>query len=387
MRAPFSSERQLNPFPWYQTMREDAPVWYSREQGIWHVFRYDDVQRVLSDYAHFSSQRNGGNEAEGHLFASSMISSDPPRHRKLRGLATQAFTPRAVEALEPRIADITQDLLNRVAGHGRMDVIEDLAYPLPVIVIAELLGIPAEDRERFKLWSDAVVSTAQTMGNGMPPYHVGDAMREMAAYFAQTIEQRRRRPGDDLISGLLAAQIDGEHLTLQELLGFCALLLVAGNETTTNLLGNAILSFTEQPGLWERLRAQPELLPMAIEEVLRYRSPVQSMFRSTVSATTMAEQTIPAGSPVIAWIGSANRDELQFPDPNRFDVERTPNRHIAFGYGIHYCLGAPLARLEARIALSAMLERFPTITREGDAPLEALPSMIVYGVRNLPIAL
>jgi cytochrome P450 len=200
------------------------------------------------------------------------------------------------------------------------------------------------------------------------------------------IEERRLAPRDDLISGLLDAQIEGQRLTLPELLGFCSLLLVAGNETTTNLIGNALLCFVDRPEVWARLRAAPALLPQAIEEVLRYRSPVQSMFRVTTAQVSIRDQVIPAGASVVAWIGSANHDEAQFPDPEQFDVERQPNRHIAFGYGIHYCLGAPLARLEAKIALTAMLERWGDIRRSPDVALEALPSTIVYGVRSLPIS-
>jgi cytochrome P450 len=376
-----TSESRLNPFPWYRQMREQKPVSYDPRRHAWSVFRYDDVQRVLGDYASFSSQFHGGaTQSASQPFAASMISADPPRHRELRSLVTQAFTPRAIEALAPRIAAIVGELLDQVMDSGRMDVIHDFGYPLPVVVIAELLGIPAQDRERFKRWSDTVVSLA---GSGEMSHY--QAVQEMVGYFTALFEQRRAEPRSDLISGLLQAEIAGQRLTLPELLGFCALLLVAGNETTTNLIGNALLCFTEHPEVWERLRGEPTLLPQAIEEVLRYRSPVQSMFRIAAKASEVGGQSIPAGAPVVAWIGSANRDEAQFADPDRFDVDRQPNRHIAFGYGIHYCLGAPLARLEARIALGAMLERFVDVRRVRGATLEVLPSTIVYGVRSLPI--
>ena len=200
------------------------------------------------------------------------------------------------------------------------------------------------------------------------------------------IEQRRRRPGNDLISALLAAEIDGQKLSVIELLGFCALLLVAGNETTTNLIGNAVLCFTESPGTAERLIAEPALLPQAIEEVLRYRSPVQSMYRISAVDTTLRGLPIPAGSPIVAWIGSANRDGEQFPHPDVFDVGRSPNRHLAFGQGIHFCLGAPLARLEARIALQAVLSRLPGLAVDPEAQLERMESTIVYGVKQLPVS-
>ena len=378
-------EQQLNPFPWYQTMRQTAPVYYDAERWNWNVFRYDDVLRVLSEYATFSSQFQGhGEPSANQPFAASIISTDPPRHRQLRALVTQAFTPRAVEALAPRITTIVNDLLDQVMSRGRMDVIEDFGYPLPVIVIAEMLGVPAKDREQFKSWSDAVVSMGSAGGMDGGAYQ-GNAIGEMAGYFMGMIEGRRRAPGDDLISGLLAANIDGQHLTLPELLGFGSLLLVAGNETTTNLIGNALLCFTDHPEVWERLRAEPAALPGAIEEVLRYRSPVQSMFRVTTTDTQIHDQTIPQGSSVVAWIGSANHDAGQFSEPERFDIDRSPNRHVAFGQGIHYCLGAPLARLEAKIALEAMLERFRSVKRAPDVTLERLPSTIVFGPRSLPI--
>ncbi|MFE4229915.1 cytochrome P450 [Arthrobacter sp. NPDC056886] len=383
--APFPAlEQPLNPFPRYEAMRHSEPVFQDQETGVWHVFRYDDVQRVLSEHATFSSRIGGDNPSEtGQLFAASLINTDPPRHRQLRSLVSQAFTPRSVEALGPRISELTHELLDPVVGAGAADLIDQLAYPLPVIVIAELMGIPAADRDRFKQWSDVIVS--QTRPGADETGHMA-AHREMAEYFMVMIEQRRRRPGNDLISALLAAEIDGQKLSVIELLGFCALLLVAGNETTTNLIGNAVLCFTEAPGTAERLIAEPALLPQAIEEVLRYRSPVQSMYRISAVDTMLRGLPIPAGSPIVAWIGSANRDGEQFPHPEVFDVGRSPNRHLAFGQGVHFCLGAPLARLEARIALEAVLSRLPGLAVDPEAQLERMESTIVYGVKQLPVS-
>lgn len=377
---------ELNPFPVYAEMRQNAPVYFNKDFRNWNVFRYADVQRVLSDHERFSSQfRQNGNYNPNMPFNASMISSDPPRHRKLRTLVTQAFTPRAVESLAPRIQQIVDEHLQPCLVAGKMDAIGDLGYPLPVIVIAEMLGIPAEDRLRFKGWSDEVVQMGNRGGN--IDHHQADqsAIMEMSAYFMNMIDQRRKHAGEDLISGLLAAQLDGEKLELIDLLGFCALLLVAGNETTTNLIGNALLTFAERPETWERLHGNPELVPQAVEEVLRFRSPVQSMFRVTKEPINIAGQELPARAPVVAWIGSANRDEAMFPNANRFDLDRQPNRHLAFGQGIHYCLGAPLARLEARITLTTMLKDIEMIRLAPQAELERLPSNLVFGLRSLPL--
>jgi cytochrome P450 len=378
-----SAEHQLDPFPHYERMRETAPVFYEEQSGSWHVFRYDDVQRALSEYATFSSRMGGDNGSEtGQLFAASLIATDPPRHRQLRSLVTQAFTPKAVDALAPRIAGLTNELLEGIETGGSADLIKEVAYPLPVIVISELMGIPAEDRERFKYWSDVIVSQTRT-GSPSEDHHAANT--EMTEYFLALIGQRRSRPGTDLISTLLGAEIDGQKLTVPELLGFCALLLVAGNETTTNLIGNAVLCLTESPGTMGRLLSEPELLPQTIEEVLRFRSPVQSMYRMTVAETTLGGKVIPAGAPVVAWIGSANRDERHFQRPKEFDVDRGQNRHLAFGHGVHFCLGAPLARLEARIALEALLSRLPGLSLVEGAHLERMESTIIYGLKALPV--
>lgn len=365
----------LDPYPWFALMRESAPVFLDPRRHNWSVFKYNDVQRVLSEHSTFSS-RFADFDSDQPLDAS-IVSMDPPRHRQLRSLVTLAFTPRTIARLEPRITAIVNELLDKVAPQGHMDVINDLSFPLPVIVIAELLGIPHEDRERFKLWSDQFIGA--TPSEGM------DSQVAMSEYFKWVIAQRRAKPEDDLISALLAAQIDGKHLTEQELLGFCILLLVAGNETTTHLIGNAIWCFDEHPEAWAELRANPALLPDAIEEVLRYRSPLKMMFRVTTQDTRIGDKDIPAGVGVTAWIGSANRDEAQFPNAATFDIHRIPNRHLAFGHGIHFCLGAPLARLESKVALGIMLERFASIRRDRDAELEPVPAFILHGLKSLPV--
>ncbi len=369
----------LDPFPWYAQMRREAPVARHPERGTWMVFGYGDVQRVLSDHAAFSSRMPGG----GHAIASSLIGQDPPHHTRLRALVTQAFTPRAVALLQPRIEAIVAALLDAAAARREVDLVADFAYPLPATVIAELLGIPAEDQLEFKRWSDAVVAGGGPAGGA--GFHA--AQQEMAAYFHRVLTERARRPGEDLISGLLAARLDGRSLEPMDLFGFCVLLLVAGHETTTNLLANAVQTLDEHPAVQSRLAADPAALPAAIEEVLRYRSPVQVMFRTAARDVELHGCRIGAGERVAAWIGSANRDGAQFPDPDAFEPARSPNRHLAFGHGIHFCLGAPLARLEARIALGALLGRFPELHLLPGSALEPVESTVVFGPRRLPVAL
>jgi cytochrome P450 len=374
--------------PWFRTMRKTMPVHYREQDQTWELFRYEDVLDVLAEPERFSSDFRQERAPDQPLSAT-MLSSDPPMHSQLRGLVARDFTPRAVAQLTPRITAIAHELLDRVARAGRMDVVRDFADLLPVIVIAELLGIPTQERARFKVWSDMLVSGSFEERRRARRVGVHDAaavaVDEMTAYFEQMIARRRQQPEADLLSKLLDAQLDGQRLSQNELLGFCILLLVAGNITTTNLISTAMLCFDEHPEVLERVRAEPKLLLGAIEEVLRYRSPARFVVRRAVGPTRLSGQEIQVGQTLIAWLHSANLDEQQFPEPERFDIQRSPNRHLAFGYGIHFCLGAHLARLEARCALEAMLERLPNIRRGSDGPLELLDSAIIYGVKHLPV--
>lgn len=368
-----SDKLTLNPFPWYREMRASSPVVYHPRFFYWDVYRYDDVYHVINDWTDFSSKFTGGR----HPIGSSIITMDPPRHRQLRSLAALAFTPRAVTRMTERIKAIVEELLTPGLASGRLDIIEELAYPLPVIVIAEMLGIPSQDRAKFKRWSDKIV--------GVDSKEFFDPQREMSQYFSELIEQRRQEPRNDLISDLLAVELDGEKLTEDELLGFCVLLLVAGNVTTTNLIGNTFLLFDQEPELWDQLQAQPELIPAALEESVRMLSPLQFMYRRAARTIEMYGHTIKAGQIVRAYIGSANRDETQFPDPDRCDLGRANQKHLAYGNGIHYCMGAPLARLEAKIAFEYILDRFPAIRRDTTLPLEPTGSKMIFGMKHFPV--
>ena len=365
-------------YTWFEEMRNNSPVLKDEQMPfpLWQVFCYDDVLTVLSDYNRFSSQAFAFN---GGFLADTLVAKDPPDHRKLRNLVNQAFTPRAVARLDDRIRTMTQDLLNQVREQGTMDVVSDIAFPLPAKVIAELLGVPDEDWDIFRRWARVENSpnpATQQDGRSM--------QEEMSDYFSRLLAERRRSPREDLVSALSVAEVDGERLSEHELVSFCTLLLAAGQETTKNLIANAIVTFTSHPDSMARLARNPALMPKAIEEVLRYLPPVWFLFRQTKEEVELSGQRIPANQMVLAWTASANRDGKQFPNPNNFNIEREPNRHLAFGHGIHFCVGAPLARLEAKIVLPMMLEQLKNIQRVEDAPIMANMG-IVFVIRSLPI--
>lgn len=382
-----SPELRLNPFPMYAMLRENSPVFYIQEYNLWLVSRYEDVRTVLNDNKHFSSQhslvRPTGDRDP--VVENSMVSQDPPRHTKLRSLVSKAFTPKAIADLEGRIRQVTNELLDAVIERGEMELAADLTIPLPVVVIAELLGVHPKDREQFKRWSDHVIASADSFVTGQVVPEHQQGMAEMYDYFRAVMAERQQNPRNDLISQLLQVELDGQRLSEEEVLAFCWLLLVGGNETTTSLLGNTLLTLLEHPNVLARLRAQPELIPQAIEEVLRYRSPAQSMFRVVKEEITMGGQTLQPGQRVVALIGAANRDPAVFTEPDRFDIDRDPNPHIAFGHGIHFCLGAPLARLEGKVALQVVLERLQDLERANDEPLEPMKGILVMGPARLPL--
>lgn len=387
MKSATAMRELLSPYETYRSMRAERPVFRDKQFHAWHVYRYSDVERVLTDHDTFRSnlaERHRGPDPDSRSAdpgQDTMLRADPPRHRELRGLVSMGFTPQVVHRIAPRIRAITDNVLDRALDRGTFDVVTDLAYPLPVIIISELLDIPAERRGDFKRWSDAVLAG----GCDTPSPDSGGDVAGMYAYFADVLDERRRDPGDDLISGLLGAKLNGRGLSTNELLNFCGMMLVAGHETTTNLIGNTVLCLDAHPELPERLRDDPSLLPAVLEEVLRYLSPVQIVVRYAAADTMIGDQPVRAGELVFPVIGSANRDEAQFDDPDCFDVDRSPNQHLAFGHGIHACLGASLARLEARTALTAMLERLPGRWEVPDVSLDPLALRFLFGVRRLPL--
>jgi cytochrome P450 len=379
----FSDEARRDPYPLYAQVRAASPLLRGPQtRNLWMVFDYDGVNRVLSDHEAFSSR---------HGPADWMIFTDPPRHSKLRALVSRAFTPKSVASLEPRIRELSRGLLDAVLGRGEMDVADDFAIPLPMLVIGEMLGIPAEDRPRFYRWNNAILKMSYLVPVGKSPETAGVMQEfiavtaEMGDYLADLLGRRRTEPKDDLITRLGQAEVDGERLSPTDILGFFQLLLLAGAETTTNLINNAVLCFIRHPEELARLEANPGLLPSAVEEVLRYRSPLQWMFRLARREVEMHGRTIPSGALVLAMIGSANHDPKQFHDPARFDVARDPNPHLAFGHGIHFCLGAPLARLEAKIALGDFLARIKHFRLASDEPWEPRKGLHVHGPTRLPI--
>jgi cytochrome P450 len=377
---------------WLEAGRVHGQVHFDDKQQCWQVLGHPEASEVLSDPAVFSSDLSAliPDQEDLALFErGNFVRMDPPQHRKLRTLVSQAFTPRVVAELEPRIAELTNQLLDQV--DDRFDLIDALAYPLPVIVIAELLGIPASDRGLFRTWADVLIG--QEVDPDQPLGEVSEqaltavapVMREMNAYFLDHIRARRADPGSDLTSKLVQAEVDGERLADEEIIGFVGLLLIAGHITTTATLGNTVVTFQQNPDAAGEVRADPGLLPTAIEEVLRVRTPFPRLARLTKVDAEVAGVRIPAGQIVLPWLAAANRDERVFAEPHRFDVHRRPNPHLTFGHGIHFCLGAPLARLEARVALRLLLGRYRDVQVAGDEQVEQRNPWTMVAVTRLPL--
>jgi cytochrome P450 len=378
----FSDDNRRNPYPLYAEMRSMTPVFKVPPPfDAWMIFDYDGVNRALTDHESFSSCVPAP--------ADWLVFRDPPRHTKLRALIAKAFTPRMITSLEPLIRELSHSLLDQIIDCGAMDLASDFAVPLPMKVIAQMIGIPGADWPKFRAWSDSILQTSYARGGDDEAKRV---MKEFAGvsvamneYLTTAIAERSQSPRDDLLSQFIAAEVDGQRLTHDEILGFFQLLIVGGQETTANLITNAILSLLENPSQLALLRANMQLLPSAIEESLRYRAPVQWVMRTPTRDIQLSGQTLSPGQLILAVIGSANRDPKHFERTEEFDITRDPNPHIAFGHGIHFCLGSALARMEARIALSTLLERLTDLERVSNEPWEPRKALHVHGPTHLSI--
>jgi len=389
---PMAPEFMADPYPTYHRLRTEDPVHHS-PLGFWVLTRYVDVIATLRDprlikepIAAFVAARFGMAVPPG--IGLSMLDRDPPDHTRLRGLVSKAFTPKALESLRPHIQHIVDGLLDAAEGRGEMDLIEQFAYPLPVRVICEMLGVPVADHERFKHWG---LDIARGLDAIMLPPDSEVARRSMhgrqalAGYFRELIAERRAAPREDMLSALIAAEEAGDKLNEDELLATCLLLLVAGHETTVNLIGNGSLALLRHPAELRKLHENPGLVTTAVEELLRFDGPVQRTARIPSEDIKIGDVTIPKGEMVMPFLGAADRDPAQFSDPDRLDITRTDNRHIAFGMGIHFCLGAPLARMEGQIAINTMLRRLPKLALATDRP-EYRESLTLRGLKALPVS-
>ena len=387
---PVARRNTQNPYPAYAALRDKGPAHRSRLLNAWIFGRYRDVDVILRDWQRFSN--NGSKAATPGKRTvipdpgtPSMLSLDPPDHRRLRSLVSKAFTPRAVNALEPHIRSLMHQLLDGIEDLSGFDLMEAVAKPLPVIVIAEMLGVPPEDRARFRGWSDR---RARILEPTIGAEEREDAVRaadDLDTYFAPIVKERRADPQDDILSGLAQAEEEGDRLDEREMLTMLRLLLIAGNETTVNLIGNGMLALLRHPEQLQRLRDDPSLIPSAVEELLRYDSPVQLDLRRVVEDCDVNGFPVKRGDDIVLLIGGANRDPEQFEDPDGLDVGRGESSHISFGRGIHACIGAPLARLEARIAIEVLLERFSSIRLAGPPP-RFRGSIVLRGLESLPVA-
>jgi cytochrome P450 len=388
---PLSPSVYTDPYPTYERLREKDPVHWSPLMDSWVFSRYKHVDGILRDHKRFSNDTSKrGNPS--HIDESfdlanqpSMLFRDPPDHTRLRALVSRAFTPAVVEGLAGHIRAIADDLLDQLDDPSAFDLMEAIAAPLPVIVIAELLGVPTEDRPQFQIWSRHRARGLEPNITDKERRLVTEAGKELDAYFLGIIDQRRREPQDDLISGLVAAEEAGDKLSQAELLAMLRLLLVAGNETTTKLIGNGMLALLRNPEQLEVLRQSPDLMPSAIEELLRYDAPVQLDVRVALEDVEFDGRHVKKGQGIMVLLGSANRDPEVFSEPDRLDLTRQEANHISFGRGIHHCLGASLARLEGRLTFEAIMERFADIRMQTDRPVFR-DNIILRGLEVLPVS-
>ena len=384
-----------DPFPALRRLQAEDPIHWSPTLGSWVLTRYDHVKMALND-PRFSADRISPflehERARGHGSLGELgrtvglwaVFTDPPQHTRLRAVMNRGFTSRSVESLRPRVQAIVDGLLDRVMPTGRVDLVRDFAYPLPITVIGDLIGVARDDADQLKQWSDdlaAFVGSAVTT----PDKYVraSRSVREMGDYFRRLADARRARPTSDIMSALVATEQRADTLSEDELVATCMLLLFAGHETTTNVIGNGMLALMRHPDQYEAWRDDPSLTPTAIEELVRYDGPGQALARIVATEVVLDGKRLARGDRVFLMINAANRDPRRFTDPDRLDLRRDPNPHITFGHGIHYCVGAPLARLELSVAIPALLRRLPGLALT-DGPLEWIDSLVFRGVRSLP---
>jgi cytochrome P450 len=397
---PLTPENRLDPYPHYHQLRREDPIQRLEALSVFVLTRYADVAAVLRD-PRFSVDRTRSKlfqsplspmrvfgERFRSMFLGMMLMRDPPDHTRLRNLVNKAFTPRVVEKLAPRIQAIVDELLDAGLERGEFDLVKDFAFPLPVTVIAEMLGVEGGDRTDFLRWSQALVALTEPTAllTGEAPAEAEICLGEMRSFFDGVVAERRARPREDLVSALVRAEVEGDRLDADELFAMSVLILVAGHETTTNLIGNAVLALLRHPDQRRRLTADPGLMRSAVEEFLRFDGVVQATARIALEDVAIGGVTIPKGEGAITVIGAANRDPAQFEDPDRLDVARADNRHLAFGYGPHFCLGAGLARAEAQLALAALLARAPHFDGDISHP-DWKPTTVLRGLRSLPLSL
>lgn len=372
-----SKERLIDPYPDYKNWRENNPIWWAEDVNAWVVSTYKDVHLVLKDPKLFSSASMGERD---HEISLPLLTDDPPRHTKLRAIMNKAFTSRAIRLMENEVRNMSNDLLNKLDISKPVDIAHEFTIPLPISVISQLMGIPFERKDDFKRWSDALTGTGSEteIEKRMPE------IINMRNYFLSLIPLRKESPGDDLISKVVNAEVDGETLDDNTIAGFNMLLLIAGNETTTNLLSNMLNHISYNPNIWKELRKDKDLVDAAIEETLRFDSPVHWVSRRATEDTELSGQTIKKGENIFAIMGSANRDPSHYENPEEFRLDRKQNKdHHTFGHGIHFCMGAPLARLEGRYALEGLLDRFEEVTPLKDAKNQRTSSSMLRGYHHL----
>ncbi len=372
-----TKERLIDPYPDYKNWRENNPIWWAEDVNAWVISRYKDVHIVLKNPKLFSSAAMGERD---HEISLPLLTDDPPRHTKLRAIMNKAFTSRAIKLMENEVRNMSNDLLDKLDISKPVDIAHEFTIPLPISVISQLMGIPFERKDDFKRWSDALTGTGSEteIEKRMPE------IINMRNYFLSLIPLRKESPGDDLISKVVNAEVDGETLDENTIAGFNMLLLIAGNETTTNLLSNMLNHISYNPNIWEELRQNKDLVDAAIEETLRFDSPVHWVSRRATKDTELSGQIIKKGENVFAIMGSANRDSSHYENPDEFRLDRKQNKdHHTFGHGIHFCMGAPLARLEGKYALEGLLNRFEEVTPLKNAKNQRTSSSMLRGYHHL----